>query len=565
VGLHYGAAIGAGLLVTLLITSKWWGRSIADCGLRIADSRAPKWFWPALVIATLLCLALRVPLASKSLWWDEAWVIQQVSLGRWKMDPKQPDKPKFQAHDWSRCAWYYQKPTNHVPMSLLQKGSITAWQKLTHAKKDQFSDLAARVPALAASCLAVLLLGVLLKGWGSPGAGIAAAFLLALHPWHIRYGVDARAYALVVPLCIGGMLAISRMVQSRGASWPAWTGWGICEFLWLWAYPNAVFDIAALNILAAVLLWKKLPQKRDRWTALFRLGATNLFAAAFLIQMFLPNLLQARHWAGQEADKHILDLDLAASTLSQLVFGREYQYPGGIASEIPTLLTTPYPSHTTTLVFVAAVLPVLFMAFFAVAWRHEPRFAGRLTLPALFGSSILFSTVTWVAASYFYPRFLIALLPAAIAAFCLTASARPWRRVAGITAGIILVVSYLGPIHFYLTRPYEPLHDVANFVQADSAKDANPPLVACYGLGREIFTVYRPSAQAVEDEAGVSRALAEAKSQQRPLYVIYGYNAFNRTLLPTGFKLLDDRSLFEELKVFPGIETEFYFHVLRAK
>ena len=59
------------------------------------------------------------------------------------------------------------------------------------------------MPALLASCAAVILLGLLLRQWGHPGAGATAALVLAIHPWYIRYGVDARAYALVVPLCIG--------------------------------------------------------------------------------------------------------------------------------------------------------------------------------------------------------------------------------------------------------------------------------------------------------------------------------------------------------------------------
>ena len=55
------------------------------------------------------------------------------------------------------------------------------------------------------------------------------------------------------------------------------------------------------------------------------------------------------------------------------------------------------------------------------------------------------------------------------------------------------------------------------------------------------------------------------KAEQRPLYVTYGYDGFNRSMLPTGFALLDDKSLFREVKSFAGIEPEFYFRVLRMK
>lgn len=560
-GVHYAAAINAGLLVLLLASSKFWSRDARQPNPPTAI-RNPKYFWPLIIAASLLCLGLRLPLASKSLWWDEAWVIEQVSVGRWKADSKQPDKLKFQAHDWSRCAWYYQKPTNHAPMSLLQKASIMAWQKITHAKKDQFSDLAARVPALAASCLAVILLGLLLRGWGSSGAGVAAAFVLAIHPWHIRYGVDARAYALVVPLCIAGMLTITRIAKTRGEKFLPWLGWGITEFLWLWAYPNAAIDIAALNLVAAFLLWKNHSTDADRWTAFFRLAATNIFAAICLIQVFLPNLIQARHWAGQEADKHVLNADLAASTLSQLIFGREYWISG---NNPPVFLQLNHATIAPTVTpFLIATILGIFVVWIHLLVRRKRTGKAAACLSALLISSSAFAAVTWTLQSYFYPRFVIALLPVFIASCCLVIATERWRIALSLVAAIVLSVPYATSAYFYATHPYQPLHNVASFVQAESTGQAKPPLVGCYGLGREVLPVYYPSAVPVENAADLAKLQKRAQMEQRPLYVTYGYDNFNRSMLGDGFKTLDDRSKFEEMKSFDGIEPEFTFHVLKA-
>lgn len=569
-GVHYAAAINAGLLVLLLASSKFWSRDARQPNPPTAI-RNPKYFWPLIIAASLLCLGLRLPLASKSLWWDEAWVIEQVSVGRWKADIKQPDKLKFQAHDWSRCTWYYQKPTNHAPMSLLQKASIMAWQKITHAKRDQFSDLAARVPALAASCLAVILLGLLLRGWGSPGVGVAAAFVLAIHPWHIRYGVDARAYALVVPLCIAGMLTITRIAKTRGEKFLPWLGWGITEFLWLWAYPNAAIDIAALNLVAAFLLWKNHSTDADRWTAFFRLAATNIFAAICLIQVFLPNLIQARHWAGQEADKHVLNADLAASTLSQLIFGQEYWLrwvsPGRDSEIIPQIIhgaKFPGASFWSPPVFITALLLALTVAHCIVFFGGKKFRTGIVTLAALFTSSLVFAAATWTLGSYFYPRFVIALLPVTIAVVCLAIAKATWRIFLALLIGVTLLVLYLAPLHLYLTRPYQPLHDVASFIQNEAMTQNKPPLVGCYGLGREVMPVYYPTAIPLENASDLAKLQKRAQMEQRPLYVTYGYDNFNRSMLGDGFKTLDDRSKFEEMKSFDGIEPEFTFHVLKA-
>jgi hypothetical protein len=547
-GVRYAAWISAGLLGVLLLTASGWTRSLSVPAIPNPPDgmRHPKWFWPLVICAVVLCLGLRLPLASRSLWWDEAWVIKEASHGKWMPDKKHEGELRFMAHDWKRCAWYYQKPTNHAPMSLLQKSSITAWQKITGAGRSEFSDLAARVPALLASLTAVLLLACLLRAWGQPGAGVGAAFLLALHPWHIRYGVDARAYALVVPLCLGGMFAVTRLADTGGRKPGPWAAWGAIEFLWLWAFPNAVFDVAAMNLVVAVLLWRIQPATRDRWSLLLRLLATNAFAAILFLHAFLPNVMQARRWAGQEADKHVLDLSLAAETLSQLFLGRSIADPG------PRL-----PLALAAAALVAAALGILHA-------RRRSLHASTWTLPALVAAAILFAGVTSVLQSYYYPRFAIALLPVLVAAFCLVLTLLGKPLLSMLVAGGFLASAAM-PIASLLEHPIAPLHEVAAFVEKVSAKQETPPLVACYGLGREVMPVYHPRCIPLEKRAELAAALDQARTEKRGLFVISGYQGYNRAMLPDGFPLLDDPSVFEEVAGFPGIEPDFFFRVLRMK
>ncbi len=559
-GVRYAAWINVGLIVALLATAKFWTRSFQNPSLITHHSSliTPRWFWPALIAAAALCFALRLPLASKSLWWDEAWAIMQASHGKWTPDKKHEGQLKFTAHDWKRCAWYYQKPTNHAPMSLLQKASIATWQKFTGAKREQFSDLSARVPALLASCLAVILLGCLLRAWGRPGAGVAAAFILAIHPWHIRYGVDARAYALVVPLCISGMLAVTRIAESGGRkTWP-WVWWGLTEFVWLWAYPNAVLDVSALNLCLAFLLWRNNADKRDRWTALFRLAATNVFAAMCFIQMFLPNLMQARHWAGQEADAHVLSGDLVAKTFFCLFIGSENGFP-------------PLMSNIGPVANPLAWGFVFWLLFIALCIKQKR--AGCKThrvapviLLSLLASSVLFAAATWIFHSYFYSRFVIALLPVCIAMLALLIDRSRWRVFAwGIT-----ILGFAACSSVYVknlqAHPIEPLRDVARFAQ-DAAAEMNNGngLVVCYGHGGEIMPVYLPSILQVQNRAALESLMQRAQHEATGLVVIYGHPGFNRTVNADGFALLDDPALFEDVKTFPGIEPEFSFRVLRMK
>ena len=115
-----------------------------------------------------------------------------------------------------------------------------------------------------------------------------------------------------------------------------------------------------------------------------------------------------------------------------------------------------------------------------------------------------------------------------------------------------------------MSRPYAPLRDVAAFVQTDSLKESTPPLVVCYGLGREVLPVYYPASIPAENATDIENVLKRAKTEERSLYFIYGYESFNRTMLPEGFRLLDDRSRYKEVKAFGGIEPDFCFRVLKA-
>jgi hypothetical protein len=572
IGIHYAAWINLTLLIVLLASARWWTRPFRaspDSGFRISNS--PKWFRPGVFIAVMLCLVMRIPLAGKSLWWDEAWVIRQCSHGSWKEDKARPGELKFSPTSWKRCAFYYQKPTNHVPMSLAQKAGLDLWHGITDAKRHEFSDLAARVPALIASSAAMLLIALLGRAWGRPGAGLTAALLLALHPWHIRHGVDARAYALVVPLAVSALLASTRLLATGGRSFGCWVWLALNQFVWLWSYPNALPDIAVLFMILAVLLWREHRDSADRFAALSRLIITHVFSAMLLLQAFLPCFMQARHWAGQEADKHLLTAELARETASQALLGIPWRqasppFPltGASAEDADSHLPTSSPLARWLL------LPALLLAAWGL-WSMRDELRGRVWLAwSLLISSALFATLTRIADSYFYPRFIIAIVPVVMLGLAWTTRERglPPGKALRWVAWLALMVMF-----FFVTNQartallktsISPLRDVAQFV-SNTARSGPEPLVACYGLGREAMPVYYPEIVGLEVRAEIEALVNRAKSESRPFYLVQGYNAFNRARLPGGFEIMDDPSRFETVATFPGIESDFWFRVQRAK
>lgn len=621
-GIRYAAWINLALLFVLLGTAQWWAKPFPrrknatpkggplekplekeNAGLVVM----PAWtarglFFPVVLLAVITCIALRLPLASKSLWWDESWVVMQVSHGKWRPDTKKPGELKFMAHDWKRCAFYYQKPTNHVPMSLAQKASFKIWQAMNDARPGEFSDLAARMPALLASIAAVVLLALLMKQWGYPGAGAVAAFLLALHPWHIRYGVDARGYALVVPLCIAGMFAVTRIFQTRGYHVLPWVAWGAIEFLWLWAYPNAVIDVAVLNLVLAygVQRYNDMP-----WQTLVRLAVTNAFAAMAFIQMFLPNFMQATRWAGNETVSQPLTSALFQSTLSQLVLGVELAWPptveaAGLVSSLPGIGISSFHGAMWLLTAIVVILTVPrggLMSRLPTLWwprRHLPRPSSGFESPPLGGplwilGSLVFSTnlfmgIVRTTGSYFYPRFIIGVLPCLIALVCLlvaetlgrTKTSDGWPKRLPVVLRWLAILLALGlaiqvfpfwkaQISLLTSRPYAPLRDVADFVtmmEGNYLKDGSQEVVVvCYGHGHETLPIYLPTVLSAVSKAELEKYINEARTERRALLVIQGHTGHNRGLIPDGFQLLDDRNLFREVKAFAGIDPEFYYRV----
>lgn len=569
-GLHVGAMINLGILVLLAVTSRFWARSFSSESPKVeGKSGTAKWFWPLVLVAVVAGTALRIPLAGRSLWWDECWVIRQCSHGTWKPDKKNPQELSFSPTTWKRCAFYYQKPTNHVPMSLAQKASLTTWRSLTGAPDHEFSDLAARVPSLLASALAVVLMAWLLRLWGRPGVGVMAGLLLAVHPWHMRYGVDARAYALVVPLCLSALAATTLLLQSKGRKKGPWIWLGLNQFIWLWAYPNALLDVALMFVILAWILIREQSNAADRWAVGSRLVVSHIAAAMLLLQAFLPNFMQARHWAGQEDDAHYFDQTLLMETLSQMTTGSLWEFEKASTQEVDgepaseNKIRTLASSEVTRLLLFP-LLAVAFLGLWAVSLDRQKH---HWLLYGIVLSASAFMLVTRVAESYFYPRFAMALLvPLVIglAMCCRDLFGRPSFFQRALAAGPMLLAFLLAtqPARsVLLNQPYTAYRDIAEYLRAQPGN----PRVACFGLGREALPVYYPRITGVVSPAEIQAEIDTARAEKRDLFLVQGYDSFHRSFVPDGFKLIDDPKVFREVIQFPGIEEQFLFRVFKAQ
>ena len=568
-GLQLAARFNAVMLLVLLMTARWWWRPLSE--VQNADRRGlfsglPRWTLVVMLALVGLGVGLRLPLAARSLWWDELWTIRQCSHGTWKQDSEPQESGaegwKFSPTTWKRCAFYYQKPTNHVPMSLLQKASLTAHDAVTSGREaGTFSDLTARVPALILSALSLLLLGGVAWQWTrSAGAVLGAVAVLAAHPMAIRYGVDARGYALVMPLVLSGCLAGTLLVRSGGRDGRLWLWLGLNQCLWLWAFPHGVVDVLLMTLVLGWLLWRSQRSGADRLAVVLRLVFSHGLAGLVFLQLFLPNLLQATRWVGGENQGHQLDARILKNTLAQIGTGLRWVEPAATAEGGAGLVSLSgrwgMPAAGA---LVLAGVGLLVVGGLWKVWRRGQPSAALMAALGLSGG--LFAAISYGIGLYYYPRFAIAQVPlVALGMGMAWVWPMRWRWVAAGVMAAWLATALPGTV-LLLKRPIEPLRAVANWLEVYGQGG----VALGYGHGREALVVLKRDVIGVDDAAQIRAAVAKAKAAGQEAFLAVGHFQFNRSVLPDGFGLIDDPSQFEEVARFDGVESEFHYRIFKAR
>ena len=101
----------------------------------------------------------------------------------------------------------------------------------------RFREDVAYFQVISAGVFSVGALALLLWRLGFPAAGVIGAFLFVVHPWHIRYASELRAYSFmlfILPLCY--VFLIEALDTGR------WRWW---EALWRCPFRPHVFERAA--------------------------------------------------------------------------------------------------------------------------------------------------------------------------------------------------------------------------------------------------------------------------------------------------------------------------------
>ena len=194
--------------------------------------RVREWpVWCGLAAIVVIAAALRWHgIADKSFWTDEG-----VSAAFTKLD----------WYNFGRILWR-------------REGNMTLYYLLLRAWT-QLGDSVAMIRALSAvwslgSVVAIFLLGRRLFG---PATGLAAALLLAVNAYSIRYAQEARSYSMVSCLVTLATFFLVRALESNRKK--DWTWYIVFSVLGVYAHFFAVLVLVA----HAVVVWRVIPEKKS--------------------------------------------------------------------------------------------------------------------------------------------------------------------------------------------------------------------------------------------------------------------------------------------------------------
>jgi hypothetical protein len=558
IGEWWAGALNAGLLLVLAATARWWFvRLAAPANSWLPAPSSPRWFWPLVAVAMGLTAVFGMQRISQSLWDDEAASLRRVILGEYRLDDK--GKPILKKADWEDAFWNYRLPTNHHLQTLISKASLSVWQSVTRPKGLPFTEPVLRWPLLLAAIASIATLALLLRRLGFARAGVLAAFLLALHPWHVRYAIELRGY--IFTLLFGPLMVYCLINALSNGRWRWWLGFAASQFLLLYAYPGTLYMLVAANTCGLVALWFRHPSP-ERLRQLPRLLVASTLSGMVWVQLMAPNLPQLAEYLKTDRALGALTprwhMNMAAHFLSGIPWNNSDNKTLGF----PELLwiTGDRPWFTQALLWSAGLLIAAGALRLAVR-----RPAGWFVAVTLLVPAFAVYVMARLNNNYLYEWYLIFALPGLCACAALAVDwplsliRRPaWQRLAApalLGSALAAFVVFTQPArHWLLTRPLQPIKDVVLTIRP--SLDFNDPRQAeimTVSLGVHL-TSYDPNVLSARDVATLTRLARQADAADKPLFLVTGNEHAVAVDYPELQKFIRDPRYFEPVAKLQGYD-----------
>ena len=139
----------------------------------------------------MACAILGFPRLGQSLWDDEEYCVRRCTVGGYCV--QEDGNVVVKKLPWEVTLWN-STTTNHIFQSILSRSIHSAWRTIARPTGLQLSEAAARLPSYVSGILLVGVVALLAARFGLAWEGALAAWLVAIHPWHLRFTTDARGY-----------------------------------------------------------------------------------------------------------------------------------------------------------------------------------------------------------------------------------------------------------------------------------------------------------------------------------------------------------------------------------
>lgn len=552
--LWVAAVTNFGLTVLLLATVEIWMRPVPERP-RVLRSATPRWFWPLVLLAMAILAVCGLPRLNDSFWDDEEYNVRHSIWGRFKTGDDS-ETYRFKKLDWEETFFDYREPNNHVLHSLLARSSLTIWQGFSPPVGLPFTEWPLRLPAWLFGILGVGTLAWFLKDAGFPGAGVVAAFLMALHPWVLRYASEMRGYSMVVAL-VPLALVYWRRAHCEG-TWRWWLAYAGVQWAILYTYPGVLFALCFLNILGLALLAFSREGAGPFRIQLGRWVVANTLAGMAVLQFMLPLLPQVRAYFAFLSEKGlVIGWPWFQLTFSLILAGTPWV---GATAAHPALLTQwgDHPGALALVIGLAGVLAALgVIRFLRCGWT------GLVVAVSVWVPPLLTVGLSMWKKQMIYPSYVIYALPGFIAFVALGVWVgavwlrhRPGRWV---TAGLWVMAILIGyavltqPTRAWLmTHSLQPIKDsvLASRGVLDPAKSPDI-LTASFCIPPYL---YDPLMVRLDSVRELREMMRRADTENRTFVLNIGMPWAAREYSPQMWALMQDEALFANQRTFLGFD-----------
>jgi hypothetical protein len=402
----------------------------------------------------------------------------------------------------------------------------------------------------------------LLKQFGYPAGGVAAAWFLALHPWLTEHAAVARGYTLVMLLVVLAIIAWRHALLQ--GSWLWWFAFATAQFLAMWTYPGSIFLLAPLNLAAVLLILRRpKPVNGPVRTQLSRWFCVNSITAAGLLPLVLPLVMQLRGYTGAN-NGIFLGLEWINDVAWFFVGGAPWTRDSASGSGHQDMQLV-VQSLGATAPWITAVMVAFFSLVGIWSFARRSRLTFALACVALSAPILQFLYARWETI-WMWHSYVIHALPlfaifwgaglAVSAGWLARTAGRP--LVAPVAAALVLaaIVFLNHPVHAWqLVRSKTPLRESVLAMRPDPGnyRSAENRRIITFALTNPAYT-YDPCLFRLDSPAEILLLCRQADRENRPLAGNIGHPHVIVPMYPREYTLLKDKRLFGRSETLTGAD-----------